>query len=123
MALKLYLFGLISTFLLSSFLWVLLVISVNPFQAPTWIIFLFYLVFFVALVSIFSIINFYSKVRLGNREVIFSHLGPSLRQAAFVSFLLTAVLFFEQIKVLNWWVFGMLSIAIILIELSFRSRR
>lgn len=123
MALKLYLFGLISTLVLSFFLWILLLMSVNPFQAPTWIVFLFYLTFFIVFTSVFSLISFYTKVWAGNREVIFLHLGPSLRQASFMSLILTSCLFFEQIKVLSWWVAGMIIIAFGLIELSFRSKK
>lgn len=123
MALRLYLIGLISTLLLSSFLWLLLIFSINPFQAPLWIIILFYIAFFVAWTSVFALINFYLKVHLGNHEVIFSHIKPSLRQAALLSIILTAIVFFEQIKVLNWWVFGMFVVSIGLIELFYRSKK
>lgn len=123
MALKLYLFGLITTLLLSFFLWILLIFTISPFQAPTWIILLFYVTFFIMLSALFSLINYYYKVWATNREVIFSHLGPSLRQAALLSLIATSCLFFEQIKVLNWWIAGMLLVAASLIELYFRSSR
>lgn len=123
MALRLYLFSLITTFILSFFLWLLLVLTINPFQAPTWIISLFYLTFFIMLTAVFSLVNFYYKIWATNREVIFSHLGPSLRQAALLSLIFTGCLFFEQIKVLNLWITGMVVVAIGLIELYFRSKR
>ena len=122
-ALKLYIFGLFTTLILASFLWFLLLFGVNPLQAPAWIIFLFYLTFFMIWTAIFALAGYYLKVWASNREVIFSHIGPSLRQAGFASFVLTIFLFFEQIKVLNWWVAGMLIFAIILFELFFRSRK
>ena len=123
MAIRLYLFGLISIFLLSFFLWIILVINVNPYQAPNWIIFLFYFTFFTAASTVFAIANYYLKVWASNREVIFSHFGPSIRQASFMGLIITSCLFFQQIKVLNWWVFSMLVIAVILIELFFRSKK
>lgn len=123
MALKLYLFGLVTTSVFSFCLWLLLILTTNPFQAPTWIIFLFYLTFFIMLTSLFSLTNFYYKVWATNREVIFSHIGPSLRQATFLSLIFVSCLFFEQIKVLNWWVAGMVVVAVALVELYFRSRR
>lgn len=75
------------------------------------------------LTSLFSLANFYYKVWATNREVIFSHLGPSLRQAALLSLVVTSCLFFEQIKVLNWWIAGMVIIAAALAELYFRSTK
>lgn len=123
MALKLYLFGIISTFLLSVFLCILLVFAINPYVAPTWIILLFYISLFIVFASIISLVNFYIKVNSGNHEVIFSHLFPSLRQAALISLVLVFCIFFEQIKVLNWWVAGMVLVAAGLAELYFRSKK
>lgn len=123
MALKLYLFGLITTLLISFCLWILLIFTISPFQAPTWIILLFYITFFIMLSALFSLINYYYKVWATNREVIFSHLGPSLRQAALLALIATSCLFFEQIKVLNWWIAGMIVVATGLVELYFRSSR
>jgi hypothetical protein len=73
--------------------------------------------------SLFALVSFYLKVWAGNHEVIFSHLAPSIRQAGLLSLVLTALLFFEQIKVLNWWVASLLVVAFILFELFFRSRK
>jgi len=122
-AIRLYVFCMVLVSILSGFLWLILFFSVNPFQAPSWIIFIFYTTFFVFLAAIFSLASFYYKVWASNREVIFSHIGPSIRQACFASLALTTLLFFEQIKVLSWWVASMIILAVILFELFFRSRR
>lgn len=123
MTLRLYLFSLVATLLLSLFLFFLLIFSVNPYLAPTWIIMLTYTTFFLIGASTIAIVTFYLKVSASNREVIFAHLMPTLRQAALLSLIITGFLFLAQIKVLNWWIGTMLVLAVGLIELFFRSRK
>jgi len=122
MGLRLYLFGLYSVLILSSGLWVFLLNNVNPFQAPAWIIVLTYLTLFLFLTCLFAIIGFYLKVWLSNREVIFAHLVPTLRQSAFLAFLLIGFIFLIQVKSLNWWVAALFSIAVLMLELFFHSK-
>jgi hypothetical protein len=123
MTLRLYLFGLFATAAISLGLWFLLFLGVNPNQAPVWIIILFYVTMQLFLTAVFAIVLFYVKVWLSNREVIFSHLMPTLRQSFFIGLIFTGMIFFQQVKVLNWWVAGMFICAIGLIELFFRSKK
>lgn len=123
MVLRLYLFGLYSAMLLSLGLWLLLLFNVNPFSAPTWIIIVFYLTFFLFLVGVFAIIGFYIKIWASNREIIFSHLAPTLRQSAIIAFLIIGLIFLTQVKALNWWVAILFIVAVIMLELFFRSRK
>lgn len=120
MGLKLYLFGLYSIMILSFGLWFLLLNNVNPFQAPSWIIALTYLTLFCFLNCLFSIIGFYVKVRMSNREVVFAHLAPTLRQGALVSFLILGSVFLIQVKSFNWWIASLFIISILMLELFFR---
>jgi len=108
---------------LSLGLWFLLLFNVNPFTAPTWIVIVFYLTLFLFLVGIFAIVGFYFKVWASNREIIFSHLAPTLRQSALISLLIIGLIFLEQVKALNWWVAILLVAAVIMLELFFRSRK
>jgi len=123
MGLRLYLFSLYCLMLLSLGLWILLIFNVNPYVAPTWIIATFYLTLFCFLVGVFSIIGFYIKVWASNREVIFSHLVPTLRQSALISLLITSLIFLQQVKALSWWVAILLIVSVIMLELFFRSRK
>lgn len=123
MALRFYLFSLIFAASISFGLWLLIFFGVNPFQAPAWIVILFYLSLFIFLTSIFGIIGFYLKVWATNREVIFAHILPSLRQSAFVALVIVVIIFLQQLRALNWWVASMLIVAIALIEAFFRSRK
>ena len=120
MTLKIYLFGLYLVMLVAAALGLLLFLSVNPFSAPAWIIIVFYLSILLFFTALFGIIGFYLKVWATNREVVFAHLAPTLRQSFFVSLILVGLLFLHQIGVLNWWVTIMLILAMALIELFFR---
>jgi hypothetical protein len=123
MGLRLYLFSLYSTLIVALGLWLLVFLNVNPFQAPYWIVGIFYLTLFLFFVALFAIILFYLKVWLTNREVIFSHLMPSLRQSMILALMIVGLLFLEQVGVLNWWVAGLFVIAVAMIELFFRSKK
>jgi len=123
MALRLYIFCLFVTLIVSASLLFLLIFGVDPFQAPTWIMILFYFSLLLFLTSGLSLGGFYLKIWASNREVIFSHLLPTLRQSLFISFALVGILFLKQLKVLNWWNSLMLLAAIGLIELFFRARK
>ena len=123
MGLRLYLIGLYCVMLLSLGLWFLLLFNVNPFLAPSWIIATFYLTLFLFLTGVFAISGFYTKVWASNREVIFSHLVPTLRQGALISFLIIGLIFLMQVKALNWWVAILLGVSVIMLELFFTSRK
>lgn len=123
MGLRLYLFSLYTTLIISIGLWLLIVVNVNPFQAPFWIVGIFYFTLFLFFVALFSVLGFYFKVWLTNREVIFSHLIPTIRQSAILSLIIVGLVFLQQVKVLNWYVAGLFILAIGMIELFFRSRK
>lgn len=123
MGLRLYLFSLYCVMILSLGLWLLLLFNVNPYSAPTWIIIVFYLTMFCFFVGIFAVSGFYTKVWASNREVIFSHLIPTLRQSALISFLIVGLVFLMQVKTLNWWVAILFGISVVMLELFFRSRK
>ncbi|HLB95318.1 MAG TPA: hypothetical protein VJK26_00195 [Patescibacteria group bacterium] len=122
MILRLYLFCLYLVMFLSFGLVSLILFNINPYQSPVWMIIIFYLVFFLFWLGLFGIIGFYLKIWAVNREVIFGHILPTLRQSAFIGFGFTGLLFLFQIKVLSWWVGTLFVLAIVLIEMYFRKR-
>lgn len=123
MILRLYLFTLYLILFLSAGLFGFILFNVNPFRSPFWMILIFYSSFFLFWLAFFGLIGFYLKVWATNREIIFAHLLPTLRQAALISLLLTGWLFLLQIGVLNWWVGVLLAMAVLMIELSFRKSK
>lgn len=122
MILRIYLFSLYLTLLLSFGLFFLILFNVNPYTSPFWMIFLFYFTFFMIFVSLFGVIGFYLKIWASNREVIFAHILPTLRQSVLIGLVMAGLLFLFQIKVLSWWVAGLFVMAILMIELYFRKK-
>ena len=122
MILRIYLFSIYLILFLSVGLLSLVLVNVNPYLSPVWMIILFYFTFFLFWVALFSLIGYYLKVWATNREVIFAHLIPTLRQSIIISLSLVGLLFLYQIKVLNWWVALLLVLAMVMIELFFRRK-
>ena len=122
MKLRLYLFSLYLIIFLSAGLTALIIFNVNPFASPFWVIGIFYLSLFLFWTGLFSLIGFYLRIWAGNREVIFSHLMPTIRQSMLISLIFVGLLFLEQLKVLNWWVALLFISAIGMVELFFKSK-
>lgn len=123
MILRLYLFSLYSTLILSAGLVAFIIFNVNPFESPFWMILVFYAAVFLLATSFFSLLGFYLKVWATNREIIFAHLLPTLRQSLIIALGITGLLFFQQIRVLNWWVGILFLLAVGCLELFFRSKK
>jgi len=123
MILRLYLFSLYCTAIISAGLLGMIIFNINPFDAPFWMIMIFYVSVFLLLLAIFGLIGFYLKVWATNREVIFAHIVPTLRQAALISTAIAGLIFLQQLRVLNWWVGILFILAIIFVELFFRGRK
>lgn len=123
MKLRLYQFSLYSIIFLSGGLSAFIIFNVNPFESPFWMIILFYLGLFLFWASLFAIIGFYLKVWATNREVIFAHLIPTLRQSILISLIIVGLIFLQQMRVLNWWVALLLMLSVFMIELFFRAKK
>ena len=123
MILRLYLFSLYFTLFLAAGLTALIIFNVNPNASPFWMISLFYITFFLFWAALFGLIGFYLKVWATNREVIFAHLLPTLRQSMLVALAITGLLFLQQLRMLNWWVAILFILAVLMIEFFFRSKK
>lgn len=123
MILRLYLFSLYATLILTAGLTAFIIFNVNPLASPFWMLILFYLAIYLFLASLFSLGGFYLKVWATNREVIFAHLLPTLRQSLIIALALTGLLFLQQIRVLTWWVAILFVLAVGMLELFFRSKK
>ncbi len=120
MLLRFYLFTLYVTLFITTGLLGMVLLNIDPYSSPFWVIILFYLILFLFILAFFAIILFYLKVWASNREVIFAHLVPTLRQSALLSLVLVTLLFLQQLRVLNLWVGSLVIVAIVFIELYFR---
>ena len=123
MILRLYLFSLYLTLFLSAGLIVFIIFNINPNQSPFWMVFIFYLTLFLFWAAFWGLIGFYLKVYATNREIIFAHLVPTIRQSMLIALAMVGLLFLQQMRVLNWWVAILFILAVSMIELFFRSRK
>lgn len=122
MFLRLYLFTLYAFLFLSFGLLAFILVNFNPFESPPWLVILFYMAFLLFWAAFFGLIGFYFKVWASNREVIFAHLKPTLRQSFFIGIIFSGLLFLYQIKVLNWWMSAIFVVAVLMVEMYFQKR-
>jgi len=120
MSLRYYTFLLFSSMLIALGLFIFLLFSVDPYQADILQKSLFFASIFIILLGSITLINFYLKVSLSNREVIFSQLKPAFRQGFLIAAGAVFLLFLQTIRVLSVWEAIILVVALILIELYFR---
>lgn len=123
MSLRLYYFSIFFIALISTSLLTLFLFNVNPYLAPGWIIITFYFALFIVLLCLFSLIIFKYKIWASNREVIYSYIAPTLRQSAIISLIIVGIIFFIQIEIINWWITILYVLALVMLELFFRSKK
>jgi hypothetical protein len=121
MTLKSYLWGMKLGTLISIVGFSLVVYYVDPRQTGILGQILFYLVLFLSVSGIFTLIL--TGIRRNSREDNkFIYLGMSLRQGLLLGLLVIILLLLQSLKYLTWWD-GLLTVAaIFLVELYFLSR-
>jgi hypothetical protein len=112
-------FSLVTTFLISAGLMAVLLFNTNPFQASSFAICLFFISLLAFLFSIFSMVSFairkyFKKIR-SNIKII--------RRSLLLSCLITGLLAFSALKVLNVMSAITFLIALILLEFFFSSKK
>ncbi len=111
----------VTTFAVASV--VLSVFNYNPYQANSVALIDFYISFLVALAGIGTIIIYYAKIKLAKNETVYSFFWPSVRQAFFISIAVTALLYLQSLKILDWLIGISIVVVSVLLELFFESRR
>lgn len=119
---KTYIFIIFSSSILSLGIWLMILLNYDPFSSDLITRGAFFASLFLWIWGLFTLIVFNIKIWIGNKEVIYSHLSVTLRQASFFSLTIIGLLIFQTLRVLNWWVGGILVLVILLTELFFRTR-
>lgn len=122
MKLKQTLFSLFSITLLAFGGWLTIIFNVDPTKTDTVMFAILYLSIFLFLTGILTFIGFWARILFSNREIIYHHLPPALRQAALVAFACVGLLFLQSLRVLSAIDAGAFILAILLIELFFRAK-
>lgn len=101
---------------------VVFLFNIDPYKTDTMSLILFYLSVLAFFTAILSIIGWWARIKMNNREVVFANLPIAFRQALLFSCWLVAVLIMSSLKVLTIWDAGILLVSIVFIELFFRAR-
>lgn len=116
---KLFFLFSLTVFAVASF--VLNIFNYNPYNSPDWVFVSFFASLFASLIGILGIVIFLIKVKIKKSKNLNLEFNPSIRQAVLISFGVTAIFVLKSFRILDWWVGGPLFIAIILLELFFKT--
>lgn len=94
---------------------------IDPFMADTFIMALFYVLFFLACTGVFSVIGFFIRLLRKRSEAVFRHVRITVRQGAFFAAILTAVLVLQRFRILNYLHIALLIVFFTTIEVFFRT--
>ncbi len=123
MKLPVYLFSIFAITLISLGTWFLIIFNINPYQTDIMSIAAFFASLFIWLSGVLTLLFFYIKVNLANKEIIFAYLPTSIRHAILISLSLTAILVLSSLQVLTWWSGALIIIPILLLGLFFRTKK
>lgn len=119
---KSYLFGIFVLTLLAMGVWLLILFNFNPYQADLLTVITFFVSLFLWLTGIFILIGFYIKVQISNNEIIYSFISSTIRQSIILALAIVGILVLRTLRVLTWWDGILLALAVLLLELFFRTK-
>lgn len=122
MKLKQTLFSLFAVTLLSFGGWLTIFMNTDPAKVDMFTFTVLYICVFFFVMGIASFIGFGVRILLSNREVIYTHLTPSVRQGALLGFTAAGLLFLQSLRVLSPIDAGAFILAILLLELFFQAK-
>lgn len=122
MSLRTYLWGITLAALLCWIAFGLVLTGIDPFQADLAGLSTFFVSLFFALLGSFTFIGFWLRVKITKGEVVYAHIGTSFRQGILLSLACIGLLLLQAARVLTWWDGTLLVLAILLVELYFRTK-
>ncbi|OGD67986.1 hypothetical protein A3F08_03560 [Candidatus Berkelbacteria bacterium RIFCSPHIGHO2_12_FULL_36_9] len=122
MPIKSLLFTVFVGFIVCLGIFLLILFNVDPFRSDLITIGAYFGSLYLCLLCLFALIGYYTRVQLTNREVIYSHFSVSLRQSALISLSIVLILIMQTMRVLNWWVAGIIILIVFMMEMFFRVR-
>lgn len=98
-----HVFGSLSLALSALTVWLYILFSVQPSKTDTLLIMSFFVSLWVWLGSLLAALLYWYKVKQGNREVIYAHIKPSIRQGFIMAGTVAVLLFLQFLRVLSAW--------------------
>jgi hypothetical protein len=102
---------------------ILIILNTHPTVGGKNIIIFFFISLFFALVGTFSLIGFYLRLWFSKNELIYSHLGPAIRQAILISLCIIVLLGLQILRLVNIWTGILVVLAILSLEFFFRTKK
>lgn len=102
--------------------WILVITRLNPYESMEMALAFFFLTFFIALASTFTVLGFYFRVWLFRNEIFYKHINIALRQGFFLALIAVFSLVFQLMRVLSWWSGLLLILIAVLLESYFSSK-
>lgn len=103
-------------------IWLFIVTQVQPDKNDTLIVVTFFVSLAVWLGSVCASLLYVAKLRQNNREVIYAHIKPSIRQGLLIACSLSTLLFLQMIRVLSVWDALLVIFIVVLFELALRQK-
>lgn len=119
MTLRNCLLGLILSTVLCFLAWTLILLNVDPLTTNWQGFILFYSSLFFALVSLFTLVDFFIRSRVSLNKPIFTQVGISFRQGILFSVIAVGTLILQGLKMLSWQNALLLISGIVILEFYF----
>ncbi|MFH1598371.1 MAG: hypothetical protein ABIB97_04890 [Patescibacteria group bacterium] len=123
MPLKRYLIGISLSTLFCWLAWITVLYYINPETSGFIGLFLFYISLLVALTGTLALIGFFIRVWFSQEEIVYKHVGKSLRQAVLFSLLVVGGLLLQGARLLTWWNGLLFIMGLAVLELFFLTRQ
>ncbi|MBU1148605.1 hypothetical protein KKI23_00790 [Patescibacteria group bacterium] len=123
MPLKRYLIGISLSTLLCWLAWVTVLYYINPESSGFIGLFCFYISLLIALVGTFALLGFFFRVWFSREEIVYKHVGISLRQSLLFSILIVGSLLLLGVELLTWWNGLLFIMGLAVFELFFLTRQ
>ncbi len=100
--------------------WLYIVTQIQPDRNDVQIIATFFLSLAVWVGCVISFFLYRAKVKQGNKEIVYAHVRPSIRQGFLISGTLTMLLFLQFLRVLTVWDTLLVALVPFLFEVALR---
>ena len=96
---------------------VFVIFNLDPYQSGFLGFMFFYSSLFLSVLGTVSVLGFLIRRKiLKDDEIVFRHVKKTFRQAILVAIFVTVVLLMQQLRLLTWWNFILLSLLFIVLE-------
>ncbi|MEK7447592.1 MAG: hypothetical protein AAB632_02250 [Patescibacteria group bacterium] len=82
----------------------------------------FFIVLFLLLICVATILGFYLRRRMSNNEVLYQNLKSAFRQGTLLALYFTVLLILRAADLLNWWDAALLAVSVISFDMFFKGK-